>query len=121
MARPSWLVARRSIRPLRTMAGPPVMVSSTHCRVRCGVQAARLPAGGAQHRAGSVGRLGQMEQVGAFGVVEFQRPGNGVQDLSADAGQDAAFEFGVVLDTDACQGGDLAAAQSGDAALPDVG
>ena len=69
----------------------------------------------------AVGGLGQVEQVGAFGVVEFQGPGDGVQDRGADAGQGAAFEFGVVLDADAGQGCDLAAAKSGDAALPDVG
>ncbi len=33
MARPSGLVASRSIRPLRTIAGPAVMVSSAHCRL----------------------------------------------------------------------------------------
>ena len=88
-------------------------------RVRC--PGGSVAAGGSQHRAGAVGGLRQVEQVGAFGVVEFEGPGDGVQDRRADAGQDAAFEFGVVLDADAGQGCDLAAAKAGDAALPDVG
>ena len=37
IARPRALVASRSIRPLRTMAGPAVTVSSTHCRLGRGV------------------------------------------------------------------------------------
>ena len=59
--------------------------------------------------------------MGAFGVVELEGPGDGVQDRGADAGQDAAFEFCVVLDADAGQCCDLAAAKPRDAALPDVG
>jgi hypothetical protein len=61
-----------------------------------------------------------MEQVGPFGVVELQGAGDGVEHGCADPGQGAALELGVVLDADAGQGGDLAAAQSGHASGADV-
>jgi hypothetical protein len=51
-----------------------------------------------------------VQQVGAFGVVQLERSGDGVQDRGADAGQAAAFECSVVLDADAGQRCDLAAA-----------
>ena len=59
--------------------------------------------------------------MGAFGVIELQRPGQGVEHRRRHPAQGAAFEFGVVLDADPGQGGDLAAAQPGDAALPRIG
>lgn len=55
------------------------------------------------------------------GVVQLERPGYGVKDRGADAGQDAAFEFGVVLDADAGQGCDLAAPKAADAAFAEIG
>jgi hypothetical protein len=62
-----------------------------------------------------------MEQVGPFGVVELKGAGDGVEHGCADPGQGAALELGVVLDADAGQCGDLAAAQSGHASGADVG
>ena len=59
--------------------------------------------------------------MGAFRVVQLQRPGDGVQDRGADAGQDPALEFGVVLDAHPGQRRDLATPQARDAPLPDVG
>jgi hypothetical protein len=47
-----------------------------------------------------------------FGFVEVQGPGEGVQDAVGDAGEVAALELGVVLDADAREVGDLAAAQA---------
>ena len=62
-----------SRRPLRTNAADAVMESSSHW-TRGGT---RLAAGGGVRRGGS-GGAGQVEQVGAFGVVELQRPGDRV-------------------------------------------
>ena len=120
MARPRALVASRSIRPLRTMAGPPVIASRTHCQRRPR-RPGSAPAAGAEHRAGAVGGLREVEQVGPFGVVELQCPGDRVQHGRADAGEGAALELGVVLDAHAGQGRDLAAAQARDPTLADVG
>ena len=80
MARPRWLVASRSIRPLRTMAGPPVMRVEYPLQGRVAVSSAvRGRRRGPHARAGAVGGVGEVEQVGAFGVVELQRPGDGVE------------------------------------------
>ena len=51
--------------------------------------------------------------MGALGLVELQRPGQGVEDAGGCAGDLAALEAGVVLDAQTGQGGDLAAPQSG--------
>ena len=48
----------------------------------------------------------------AFGVVESQRAGDGVEDLIGDAGEVASFDLGVVLDAEPGKGGDLGAAKS---------
>ena len=75
MARPSGLVASRSMRPLRTSAGPPVMVSSTQDSVGLRCPGPSAAAARAHDLAGAVGGLGEVEQVGAFGVVEAAGPG----------------------------------------------
>ena len=49
----------------------------------------------------------------AFGVVELQRAGDGVEDLGGGAVDGAAFELGVVLDAEPGERGDLAASQPG--------
>jgi hypothetical protein len=54
--------------------------------------------------------VGKVEQVGSLGVVELQGAGDGVKDGGGDASDRPAFEFGVVLDADPGEGGDLAAA-----------
>ena len=120
MARPRWLVASRSMRPLRTIAGA-VNRSSTHCRLGPGCPALAGAAAGSHAGAGAVGGVGEVEQVGPFGVVELQGAGDRVEDGGGDAGDRAAFELGVVLDADPGQGGDLAAAQPGHPAGADVG
>lgn len=43
---------------------------------------------------------GGVEQVGAFGVVELQGPGNSVEYRSRGAREGPVFQFGVVLDAD---------------------
>ena len=87
--------------------------------VRCpsGSIATRLT----KHHAGTVGCLRQVQQVGALGLVQFQGPGDGIQDRSAHPGQDTAFEFRVILHADAGQGRDLAAAKALDPARTDIG
>ena len=65
--------------------------------------------------------MGEVEQVRAFGVIELQRPSECVEHRRRHPAQGAAFQFGVVLDADPGERGDLAAAKPGDAALPDVG
>ena len=96
------------------------MASSTHCRAGRGVQ--RMLGGDADAcGAGAVRGLGEVEQVRAFGVVELQGPGECVEHRWRHPAEEAAFQFGVVLDADPGQRGDLAAAQPRDAALPDVG
>ena len=59
--------------------------------------------------------------MGAFGVVELQGAGDGVEDGRGDAGERAAFELGVVLDADPGQGRDLTAAQPGHPPGADTG
>ena len=56
------------------------------------------------------------KQVGAFGLVELQRPRQRVEDAGGGAGDLAALEAGVVLDAEPGERGDLAAPQAGDAA-----
>jgi len=46
------------------------------------------------------GGVREVEQVGPFGVVELQRPGQGVEDRCRDSSDRAALELGVVLDAD---------------------
>jgi len=46
------------------------------------------------------GSASEVVQVGAFGLVQVQRPGERVQDAVRDSGEVAAFETGVVLDAD---------------------
>ena len=72
----------------------------------CGVGARGWRAGGAE----------QVDQVGAFGLVELQCLGDAVDDAVGDAGGVAALEADVVLRRDAGEQGDLFAAQAGDAA-----
>ena len=57
----------------------------------------------------------------AFGVVELQGPGDGVEHGGGDTAECAALQLGVVLHTDAGQGGDLTTTQARDTAGADVG
>jgi hypothetical protein len=52
--------------------------------------------------------------MGPLGIVEVQGVGDGVDDAVGDAGGVAALQPGVVLARDACQEGDLFAAQARD-------
>lgn len=56
--------------------------------------------------------------MGAFGVVELQRAGDGFEDGRGDAGKAAAFQLGVVLDADIGHGGDRYTVRQGLAVLP---
>ena len=107
----SRLVASRSIRPLMTIAGL-VIASRVHWRAGRVSTASRRASGAHQGR-GAGGGVGEVEQVGSFGVVELQGPGDRVQHLGQHHGQGAAFELGAVLDAHAGQGGDLDPAHPG--------
>ena len=62
---------------------------------------------------GAVGGVGEMEQVGPFGVVEPEGAGNRVEHGRRCTGDRAAFELGVVLDADPGQRSNLGPAQPG--------
>jgi hypothetical protein len=64
---------------------------------------------------GRLGGAGEVEDVGALGVVELERPGQCLQDALGGAAHVSAFKARVVLDAHAGQHGDLFAAQPGNA------
>jgi hypothetical protein len=49
----------------------------------------------------------EVEEMGAFGVVEAQRVRERIEDLIGGAGGVPALQAFVVLDAHACEGGDL--------------
>lgn len=53
-----------------------------------------------------------------LGLIEFQGPSEGVQNLTGHSAEVAAFHPGVVLDTDSCEHGDLFSAQPRHPAAP---
>ena len=63
---------------------------------------------------------GEVEQVGAFGVVEFQGAGEGFEDAVGDAGEVSALEPVVVVDAHAGDHREFFAAEAGHAAEPAV-
>src|SRR4051795_1900925 len=67
-------------------------------------------------RPGRLGGAGEVEQVGALGVIELERAGQRVQHALGGAAHVSALQAGVVRDAHAGQDGDLPAAQSGNAA-----
>lgn len=71
------------------------------------------PCGGA---ARGLGGAGQVEEVGAFVVIQFQGLGDGGEDVFGDAADVALFQPGVPLGADAGEDGDFFAAQARDAA-----
>jgi hypothetical protein len=58
---------------------------------------------------------GEVEEVGALGVVELERPGQCLQHALGGPAQVSALQAGVVRNAHAGQDGDLFAAQSGNA------
>ena len=58
----------------------------------------------------------EVEQVGALGVVELQRPRERLEDGVGDTARVAAFEAGVVVDADAGEQRHFFPAKTGDAA-----
>ncbi len=80
-----------------------------------------LLAGSAADRASPVGGADQVEQVGPFGLVELQGPGDAFEDVFGRTVGVSAFEAGVVLDADAGQHGHLFSAQAGHAAPGPIG
>jgi hypothetical protein len=63
------------------------------------------------------GGAGEVEQVGALGVVEPQRVGERLEDAVGGTGGVAALQAFVVLDAHPGQGGDLLAPQPGHSPL----
>ena len=78
-------------------------------------------AAGTHAGTGAVGGVGEMEQVGPFGVVELQGAGDRVEHGGGHTGDGAAFELGVVLHADPSDGSNLAAAEPRHPAGADVG
>jgi hypothetical protein len=64
----------------------------------------------------AVGGAGEVEQVRAFGLVELQRAGKGLQNAGRRAGDLAALEPCVIFHAQSGDGGDLAAPEAGDTA-----
>src|SRR5215218_9074109 len=77
-------------------------------------------AAGAHTGASAVGRVGEVEQVGAFRVVELEGAGDRVENGGGDSGEGTAFQLGVVLDADPGHGSRLSAAQTGYPSCGDV-
>lgn len=114
------MVASRSIRPLRTMAGPAVTTSSTHCRLGRAVHRLLV------RRRGDAKALDPLASWARWirwplGVVELQGTGIGLEDRGGDPGQSASFELDVVLHADLSQGGDFATTQTRHPPASDVG
>jgi hypothetical protein len=78
------------------------------------------PPAGSHYRASSVGGLGEVEQVGSFGLVELEGSSDRVEDGGGGAGEGTTFQFGVVLDAHAGECGDLAATQAGNATVAHI-
>ena len=75
----------------------------------------------ARARAGGLGGAGEVEEVGALGVVELERSGQRFEHALGGAAHVAVFQARVVLVAHAGQDRDLLAAQSGDATGAVVG
>ena len=84
----------------RTNATPSVIASSAHRRLSREAALLGVRRRGASRGRDAVGGAGEVEQVGAFGLVELQGPGQGVEDAGGGAGDLAALEAGVVLDAE---------------------
>ena len=78
-----------------------------------------LPLGGAAARRRTSGAVDHAEQVGGAGVVESQRPGQGLDDLAGGVAVPALLQAQVVVGADAGEHRQLLAPQSGGAAHPD--
>ena len=94
-------------------AGAVVMESSMNWRVGPDRAALEGPPSGP---AGRAGRAGKVVEVVPFGLVELQRPGDGVKDAFGGAGQVPALKLGVVVHADTGEHRHLFAAQAGDPA-----
>ena len=64
---------------------------------------ARRTPPGAARGGDAIGGAREVEQVGALGLVELQRPRQGLEDPGGCAGDLAALQAGVVLDAEASQ------------------
>ena len=71
--------------------------------------------------AGAVGGVGEVEEVGALGIVELQGSGERVEHRCRNPAERTALQLGVVLDADTRQGSHLTAAQPLDSPLTDLG
>ena len=97
---------------MRTVAGAAIW-----SRMRCTTGRIFCLTGRDRFGSDRIGGAGEIEEVGALGVVELERPGEPFQDELGDAADVAAFQALVVLDADAGQRGDLLAPQARHAAL----
>src|SRR6266702_3071097 len=75
---------------------------------------------GPGRRGGGVSRTGQVEQVGALGLVELQCPGQRFQYAVGDAVQVSPLQSGVVVDTDPGEKRYFLPAKSGNAPVAAV-
>lgn len=63
----------------------------------------------------AVSCVSQVEQVGPFGVIELQGPGDRIENGGRDAAEGSAFQLGVVLNAYSGKCSNLTAAQAGHA------
>jgi hypothetical protein len=106
-ARPNWLTTRRSVEP--TVADIRRRTDGVEDPLDAGAQVLLLGGATASAAAGVRG-IGQVEEVGAFGLVELEGTCQGFQHGLGNAGGVPAFETGVVVGADAGEQGDLLAA-----------
>lgn len=101
-------VRRQYVKPAITHVGRKI----DH-RVEDGLhrRANTLAGGAATCRACRTGRADQIEEVGAFGLVELQGPGDAFEDILRNSVGASTFQPGVVLDADASKKSDLLSAQ----------
>jgi hypothetical protein len=67
------------------------------------------------------GGAGQVVEVGAFGLIQLEGAGEGVEDVRGSPAELAALYAGVVLDADTGEQGDFFATQAGHAPVAAVG
>src|SRR5215216_6241492 len=112
MARPRWLLASRSMRPLRTIAGA-VNRSSTHCRRGRGVQRLLGRRRGRTPALVPSAAWARWNRWARSASSNWRAAGDRVENGGGDTGEGTAFQLGVVLDADPGQGSHLTAAQTG--------
>ena len=87
----------------------------------CSAVAAQLASSLRLSAAGLAAGAGQVEQVGAFGLVKLERARDAVQDGAGCAGQVSSLHVDVVVDANAGEQGDLLAPEPFHPAVAAVG